>query len=78
MKWGADGTVDFVSPLPSPFNYGSVPDTLSEDGDPLDALLVGPRRPAGYRASVSSTRMMAWAAPRTASDRRSCSRSLSC
>ena len=26
LKRGSSGRVDFVSPLPCPFNYGSVPD----------------------------------------------------
>lgn len=43
VKRKADGSVDFVSPLPTPFNYGSVPGTLSPDGDPLDAVVLGPR-----------------------------------
>lgn len=43
VKRKPDGAVDFVSPLPCPFNYGSVPDTLSPDGDPLDAVVLGPR-----------------------------------
>lgn len=38
-----DGSVDFVSPLPSPYNYGSIEGTLAEDGDPLDAILLGTR-----------------------------------
>lgn len=44
-----DGRVHFVSPFPSPFNYGSVPDTRSPDGDPLDAIVLGPRRSRGER-----------------------------
>jgi len=42
IKRAADGRVDFISPLPSPFNYGSVPDVPSADGEPLDALVLGP------------------------------------
>lgn len=38
-----DGSVDFVSPFPSPFNYGSIEGTVAEDGDPLDAILLGTR-----------------------------------
>lgn len=52
VKREADGGVDFVSPLPSPFNYGCLPETLGEDGDPLDALVLGPRLPAGARVEV--------------------------
>lgn len=36
------GRVVLISPLPSPFNYGSVIGTLGEDGDPLDAIVLGP------------------------------------
>jgi inorganic pyrophosphatase len=36
------GRVVLISPLPSPFNYGSVPNTVGEDGDPLDAIVLGP------------------------------------
>jgi inorganic pyrophosphatase len=51
-KRRSDGSVDFVSPLPSPFNYGSVLGTLAPDGDALDALVLGPRLPAGQVVSV--------------------------
>lgn len=47
VKPAADGSVDFRSPLPSPFNYGCVPDRAGGDGDPLDALVLGPTLPAG-------------------------------
>ncbi len=47
VKRKPDGSVDFISPFPCPFNYGSVEGTLSADGDPLDAILLGPRIPAG-------------------------------
>lgn len=43
VKRHDDGSVDFVSPIPSPFNYGSVPGSRSTDGDRLDALVLGPR-----------------------------------
>jgi inorganic pyrophosphatase len=49
VKRRDDGSVDFVSPLPCPFNYGSVPDTLSGDGDRLDALVLGARLARGAR-----------------------------
>lgn len=51
-KLRADGSRDFLSPLPCPFNYGSVPGTVSGDGDPLDALVLGPRLPRGTRVRV--------------------------
>lgn len=43
VKRKADGRVDLVSPLPCPYNYGSVVDSVAPDGDPLDALVLGPR-----------------------------------
>ena len=49
VKRRPDGCVHFVSPLPTPFNYGSVEGTLAEDGDPLDAIVLGARRPRGTR-----------------------------
>ena len=49
VKRGPDGVVDFVSPLPCPFNYGSVPDRVGLEGDLLDALVLGPRLPPGTR-----------------------------
>lgn len=48
VKRRADGRVDYVSPVPCPFNYGCVPDRLGGDGDPQDAVLLGPRRPHGH------------------------------
>lgn len=52
VKRTASGSVDFVSPVPCPFNYGYVPDRISGDGDPLDAVLLGPRRGPGSRGEV--------------------------
>ena len=52
VKRKQDGAVDFVSPLPSPFNYGSVEGELAADGDPFDALVLGPRLPLGARVEV--------------------------
>lgn len=49
VKRRDDGSIDFVSPLPCPFNYGSVPDTRSGDGDRLDALVLGARLARGAR-----------------------------
>jgi inorganic pyrophosphatase len=53
LKRGSDGRIDFISPLPCPFNYGSVPTLLGLDGDLLDALVLGPRRRLGARLRVS-------------------------
>lgn len=52
VKRKEEGSVDFVSPLPCPFNYGSVPGTRSGDGDRLDALVLGKRRRRGERCRV--------------------------
>jgi|TARA_B110000495_G_scaffold169662_1_gene157094 inorganic pyrophosphatase len=47
-KHRPDGSVDFRSPIPSLFSYGSVPARMAADGDPEDALVVGvaPKRGA--------------------------------
>jgi inorganic pyrophosphatase len=57
LKRGSTGHVDFISPLPCPFNYGSVPDYLGLEGDLLDALVLGPRLPLG-----TQVRIKAWGA----------------
>lgn len=49
VKRRLDGRVDFVSPLPCPYNYGSIEGTLGPDGDPIDALVLGPKLPYGVR-----------------------------
>ncbi|MGI9335073.1 MAG: inorganic diphosphatase [Gammaproteobacteria bacterium] len=45
LKRGSSGQLDFLSPLPCPFNYGSVPDRIGLEGDLLDAVVLGPRLP---------------------------------
>ena len=57
VKRGSTGQVDFISPLPCPFNYGSVPAYIGLEGDLLDALVLGPRLPLG-----THLRIMAWGA----------------
>ena len=52
VKRKADGSIDFVSPLPCPFNYGRVDGVISGDGDPLDAIVLGPRLPPGARCDA--------------------------
>ena len=49
VKRDADGRIDFISPLPTPFNYGHVPGTCSGDGEPIDAVVIGPRLPREAR-----------------------------
>lgn len=57
LKRGSTGHIDFISPLPCPFNYGAVPNYLGLEGDLLDALVLGPRLPLGTRL-----RIRAWGA----------------
>ena len=57
IKRGSTGHVDFVSPLPCPFNYGSVPSYVGLEGDLLDALVLGPRLRGG-----TLLRVKAWGA----------------
>lgn len=52
LKRGSSGRVDFVSPLPCPVNYGSVPQYVGGDGDLLDAVVLGPRLRLGTRLRV--------------------------
>lgn len=54
LKRGSNGHIDFISPLPCPFNYGAVPKFLGLDGDLLDALVLGPRLPLGTRLRVKA------------------------
>jgi len=53
VKRDAKGAVDYVSPLPSPFNYGAVPDLPSSDGEGLDVVLLGRRRARGWTGEVA-------------------------
>ena len=57
FKRGSTGHIDFVSPFPCPFNYGSVPQYVGLEGDLLDAVVLGPRLPLGERV-----RARAWGA----------------
>jgi inorganic pyrophosphatase len=52
IKRDDQGAIDFISPFPCPFNYGSVPNTVSGDGDRIDALVLGPRLSAGTRLTL--------------------------
>ena len=52
LKRGSTGRLDFVSPFPCPFNYGSVEAYVGLDGDLLDAVVLGPRLPRGARVTV--------------------------
>ena len=52
VKRGATGEVEFRSPVPCPFNYGSVDGDVAEDGDPFDAIVLGPTLALGARVQV--------------------------
>ena len=54
LKRGSTGHIDFISPLPCPYNYGSVPKFLGLEGDLLDAVILGPRLPPGARLRVKA------------------------
>ena len=51
LKRGSTDHLDFVSPFPCPFNYGSVAHLLGLEGDLLDAVVLGPRLPRGHRGT---------------------------
>lgn len=57
LKRGSNGHVDFISPFPCPFNYGSIHEYIGGEGDLLDALVLGPKLKRGSRV-----RMRAWGA----------------
>jgi inorganic pyrophosphatase len=52
LKRGSTGHIDFISPLPCPFNYGSVPSHIGMEGDLLDAVVLGPRLALGTRINI--------------------------
>ena len=52
LKRGSNGHIDFVSPVPCPFNYGSIHSFIGGEGDYLDAVVLGPRLAAGTRIQV--------------------------
>ena len=54
LKRGSTGQVDFVSPFPCPFNYGSVEKLVGLEGDLLDAVVLGPRLRRGTRVTVQA------------------------
>tara|TARA_R110002049_G_scaffold83933_12_gene213626 strand:+ start:2868 stop:3335 length:468 start_codon:yes stop_codon:yes gene_type:complete len=54
LKRDGNGGVDFVSPLPCPYNYGSVRAYIGGEGDYLDAVVLGPRLSAGSIVRVNA------------------------
>ena len=57
IKRGADGRIEMLSPLPCPYNYGSIPGTKAEDGAPIDVIVLGPKLPKGTRVRLP---LVAW------------------
>jgi inorganic pyrophosphatase len=51
VKYDGD-RVEYVSPVPCPWNYGYVAGTTADDGDPLDALVLGRRVRRGESVDV--------------------------
>jgi inorganic pyrophosphatase len=54
LKRGSCGQIDFVSPIPCPYNYGSIPKYIGGEGDFLDAIVLGPRLAVGSRVQVNA------------------------
>jgi inorganic pyrophosphatase len=54
LKRGSDGRIDFVSPLPCPYNYGSIHQYIGGEGDYLDAVVLGPRLSAGSTVVINA------------------------
>ncbi len=54
LKRGSTGRIDFISPLPCPYNYGAVPTLIGLEDDLLDAVVLGPRLPLGTRIRVQA------------------------
>ena len=52
FKRDGGGVLEFVSPLPCPFNYGSVAGRVGGDDDLLDAVVLGPRLARGTRVAL--------------------------
>ena len=58
VKRGPTGAFDFLSPLPCPYDYGSVLGTRAPDGDPLDALVLGTSSASGTLHTVAVRAVM--------------------
>ena len=55
LKRGSTGELDFISLLPCPFNYGSIPAFIGLGDDLLDAVVLSPRLSLG-----TTIRVPAW------------------
>lgn len=53
MSWrGGVWRLEFLSPLPCPFNYGAAPQRKAPDGSGQDVIVIGPRMPRGACITV--------------------------
>lgn len=53
VKRKHNGGIRYISPIPCPFNYGAIDAFISDDGDPLDAVILGPRLSRGTLVKVT-------------------------
>lgn len=49
IKRKDDGSIDYISPFPCPFNYGSFLETEGEDGDREDIVVLGKKLKRGVQ-----------------------------
>ena len=54
LKRGSCGHIDFISPFPCHYNYGSIHQYIGGEGDYLDAVVLGPRLAPGTRVQVNA------------------------
>ena len=54
VKREADRGIEYISPFPCPFNYGHIPGVIADDGDPPDALVLGPALANGIQVTTTA------------------------
>ena len=54
LKRGNLGHIDFVSPIPCPYNYGSIHQYIGGEGDFLDAVVLGRRLAVGTKIQINA------------------------
>ena len=53
IRRDGNGKIDYISPIPCPFNYGAIDAIIGGDGMPLDALFFGRRQPIGSHVELT-------------------------
>ena len=53
IRRDGNGKIDYISPLPCPFNYGAIDAIIGGDGMPLDALFFGKRQHIGSEVKLT-------------------------